>query len=372
MKKRKARRYQEGGDIPDIDREPLRDSQGNIVRSGIDTFTERFNINRGISPSDKGEPVMSGSTRDRGYGEAVALGRRMREERDAAAMDEAMLRKPSQQKTTVTPVKLPTVTSTSVATDVEEPGTAGFSRTPLKSAAKPPVKAAAPVRPTSGGGRGTMSGATSAQIEEGRKKFAEDQGRRNLERLQREDKPLERVNPEAMLLGGPGLRAAKGLASLAARPAQAVRRGERTLAPEASPAGLLGRSKGAGENLSKDMGPVEFAAGKRRMLQNQRGEGVITPPAAPFAERNKRMLMQNQRGEGVITPPAPVRPPRGGGKDPGARRPTRDELDEMRMGSDYMRKGGRVKAYKSGGSVGSASKRADGIAMRGKTRGKYI
>jgi hypothetical protein len=83
MKKRKTRRYQEGGDIPDIDREPLRDSQGNIVRSGIDTFTERFNINRGISPSDKGEPVMSGSTRDRGYGEAVALGRRMREERDA-------------------------------------------------------------------------------------------------------------------------------------------------------------------------------------------------------------------------------------------------------------------------------------------------
>ena len=56
-------------------------------------------------------------------------------------------------------------------------------------------------------------------------------------------------------------------------------------------------------------------------------------------------------------------PPRGGGKDPGARRPTRDELDEMRMGSDFMRKGGKV---------GSASRRADGIAMRGKTRGKYI
>ena len=137
-------------------------------------------------------------------------------------------------------------------------------------------------------------------------------------------------------------------------------------------AGMLGRSKSVGDNLSKDMGPVEFAAGKRSMLQNQRGEGVITPPAAPFAERNKRMLMQNQRGEGVITPPAPVRPTRGGGRDPEARRPTQDELDQMQMGSDYMRKGGRVKAYKSGGSVSSASKRADGIAMRGKTRGKYI
>ena len=137
MKKR--RRFQEGGDIPDIDREPLRDSQGNIVRSGIDTFTERFNINRGISPSDKGEPVMSGSTRDRGYGEAVALGRRMREERDAAAMDEAMLRKPSQQKTTVAPVKPSTITSTSVAADLEEPESAGFSRTVTKTATKSPV-----------------------------------------------------------------------------------------------------------------------------------------------------------------------------------------------------------------------------------------
>jgi hypothetical protein len=238
-----------------------------------------------------------------------------------------------------------------------------------KPLAKPPARPsvtppASPVKPASGGGRSTMAGPTAAQLEEGRKKFAEDEGRRNLQRLQREDKPLERVNPETNLMGGPALRGVKALGTalagkLAAREAPAA-------------AGLLGRSKGVGENLSKDMGPVEFAAGKRQMLQNQRGEGVITPPAAPFAERNKRMLMQNQRGEGVITPPAPARPPRGGGKDPGARRPTRDELDEMRMGSDYMRKGGRVKAYKSGGSVGSASKRADGIAMRGKTRGKYI
>jgi hypothetical protein len=236
---------------------------------------------------------------------------------------------------------------------------------PIRPAVKPPVTppTAPPVRPVSSG-RGTMAGPTAAQLEEGRKKFAEDQGRRKLERLQREDKPLERVNPEANLMGGPALRGVKALGSalagkMAAREAPAA-------------AGLLGRSKGIGENLSKDMGPVEFAAGKRQMLQNQRGEGVITPPAAPFAERNKRMLMQNQRGEGVITPPAPVRPPRGGGRDPEARRPTRDELDQMRMGSDYMRKGGRVKAYKSGGSVSSASKRADGIAMRGKTRGKYI
>jgi hypothetical protein len=39
---------------------------------------------------------------------------------------------------------------------------------------------------------------------------------------------------------------------------------------------------------------------------------------------------------------------------------------------EYKKKGGAIKAKKmsSGGSVSSASKRADGIATKGKTRGK--
>ena len=37
-----------------------------------------------------------------------------------------------------------------------------------------------------------------------------------------------------------------------------------------------------------------------------------------------------------------------------------------------MMGGGKVKAYKKGGSVGSASKRADGIAQRGHTRGRMV
>jgi len=38
----------------------------------------------------------------------------------------------------------------------------------------------------------------------------------------------------------------------------------------------------------------------------------------------------------------------------------------------YYKKGGAVKGYASGGSVSSASKRADGIATKGKTRGKMV
>lgn len=39
-------------------------------------------------------------------------------------------------------------------------------------------------------------------------------------------------------------------------------------------------------------------------------------------------------------------------------------------GAFNMKRGGKVKKYSSGGSTSSASKRADGIAQRGKTRGK--
>jgi hypothetical protein len=37
-----------------------------------------------------------------------------------------------------------------------------------------------------------------------------------------------------------------------------------------------------------------------------------------------------------------------------------------------MKGGGKVKAYNKGGSVSSASKRADGIAQQGRTRGRFV
>ena len=45
--------------------------------------------------------------------------------------------------------------------------------------------------------------------------------------------------------------------------------------------------------------------------------------------------------------------------------------EEVRNKMGYKRSGGKV-GYASGGKVGSASKRADGIAQRGKTRGRII
>ena len=48
------------------------------------------------------------------------------------------------------------------------------------------------------------------------------------------------------------------------------------------------------------------------------------------------------------------------------------EVEERRKKEAGMRRGGAVKKYASGGSVSSASKRADGIAQRGKTRGRVL
>lgn len=64
-------------------------------------------------------------------------------------------------------------------------------------------------------------------------------------------------------------------------------------------------------------------------------------------------------------------------KGPGARGSAVKNMSmaerRMQMAGRTMRSGGGVKAYKKGGAVkSSASKRADGIAQRGKTRGKIV
>lgn len=118
------------------------------------------------------------------------------------------------------------IRSTNIS-DVDEMPTAGFSRTPIKTASpRPKPMAAKPATPkaatqpsgqsASSMGRTTM-GKTVAQemaaIEAGRKAA----GKADLERRMAYDKPLERVNPEASLIGGPALRgfraAGAGLAS---------------------------------------------------------------------------------------------------------------------------------------------------------------
>ena len=210
--------------------------------------------------------------------------------------------------------------ATTVA-EFEEPGTAGFSRSPVTPtpvarkavapAPRPKPVAQKPATQPSGQSAGSMGrtamGKTVAQemaaIEAGRTAA----GKADLERRKAYDKPLERVTPESNLIGGVPLRGAKAMASgLKEMGSYLKNRFGKDAAPNV--AGRLGSSGKKAETLTKDMGPVEFAAAKNK----------------------RRMLGEDSRGQGVI------------------------------------------ESRKSGGKVGSASKRADGIATRGKTRGRYI
>jgi hypothetical protein len=85
--------------------------------------------------------------------------------------------------------------------------------------------------------------------------------------------------------------------------------------------------------------------------------------AKALREQRKQRLGANYAAQSRALATAPEGP----GKEA-----LRKSVDKAR--ADYeaspLKKGGVVKKYASGGSVSSASKRADGIAQRGKTRGK--
>jgi len=203
--------------------------------------------------------------------------------------------------------------------EFEEPGTAGFNRAPIKMPEKPRVQTAVKQPPP------------KAQPKPAEKRDVKAE----IERLKAYDKPLETVNPEMNLLGGAALRGLKALGTgLAAKLApKAVKpRVEPTIPQE--PAKALGMSSRKGEvatsgrDLVRRRNTMEQLEAPRKRLpfEKNMGEARLETVA-----NKRRQLMGNRRSDDVI---------------------------EMGM--------------KKGGKVGSASSRADGIAMRGKTRGKYI
>lgn len=100
-----------------------------------------------------------------------------------------------------------------------------------------------------------------------------------------------------------------------------------------------------------DMGSIESLAlrGKRRPA----------PAAAPTPRPMPRDLGKLEDDMGSIESPRPR----------GLRQKKAAADIKAAMG---MKCGGKVKKMKSGGSTGSASKRADGIASKGKTKGRFV
>ena len=158
---------------------------------------------------------------------------------------------------------------------------------------------------------------------------------------------LERVTPEEMLIGGGGLKL--------------LQTAGRNLASK------IAKNRGLNDYVvPKLTGPS--ASSKTPALPSPTPRlpydkaGAMSKKRADRAEaRDVEMKRGNAKNYG-IDPDAPG---------------SASALDSLRRnigdGEFAMRKGGKVKAkakttYKSGGSVSSASKRADGCAIRGKTR----
>ena len=112
--------------------------------------------------------------------------------------------------------------------------------------------------------------------------------------------------------------------------------------------------------LEDDMGSIEGLRGKRGAAPAGGAKRPVAPPvAAPRPRPNPADAGIFTADKGIQPPSPDEGPTMGGGMPPrGMRRPM-----------PGMKKGGCVKKMASGGS---ASKRADGCATKGKTKGKII
>ena len=120
--------------------------------------------------------------------------------------------------------------------------------------------------------------------------------------------------------------------------------------------GKVGYKKGGGVSMTSMMKDKEgraMAKNKKKMTKSQMadaaGRAMMGKPVSSPEKRNFDKAMTDSK-----------RARTGGSSAP------------MKAKGKKMMGGGKVKAYKKGGKVGSASKRADGIAQRGHTKGRMV
>jgi len=218
-----------------------------------------------------------------------------------------------------------------------------------RAAAKPASKPAAKPITGTGNQRGPTAEELAAYKPPSSSKYPDIRGstadnvNANLRKNIREgSQAVEGVYPESNL-AAPGLRAAQS----------AIK-------------GIAGRFGGdsakAASPYLKELpysGPKQLTNAPTKQLPYDKAGAVNRAREARAAGRNEEMLRENARRYGL---------------DPDNMNPATTKLVRDRLGGDEftlgMKRGGAVKGYASGGSVGSASRRADGIATKGKTRGK--
>ena len=117
-----------------------------------------------------------------------------------------------------------------------------------------------------------------------------------------------------------------------------------------------------GKSYTTELASSKPAASKSSMSDSSAPMPPMSAGPAPEVKPTKKSNVYEDRAEMM----------RGAGKK------VKDFLSRMSQGHEFTggghefgkKQGGKINKYASGGSVSSASKRADGIVMRGKTRGK--
>jgi len=243
---------------------------------------------------------------------------------------------------------------------------------PQRSAAQPqPEKAK--VKPAGGRVATGKTAEQEAEAEKTRKRLA---ARDDLKRRQDQDKPLKPFNPEFNLLGGPALRGlaglGKGLAGKLAgeRAAKQAARKEPTLSPQMKDMGPADVVKKEAPRLTLDKGSATAPKlgeakgpfpGDRRQLGKEGPSSAVVPKGPGRVEKDMGPVQEVRK---ELSKPTKQESKAKGKKKPEKRKKKDDDIGR------FEGEGG--KSFRRGGAVKSASFRGDGIASRGKTRGRYI
>lgn len=185
-------------------------------------------------------------------------------------------------------------------------------------------------------------------------------------RKQAEDQAVKPVYPEEYLAGGPGLKsissAAKAFANRTRSPSSVKTADEILALP--SPTRRLGYDMKALPAPTKRLeydkaGAVAKRRADRSAARDAEMQAENTAATSRAANRQKAEELANELRKGQAKTKFTSQ-----SKAPSKRT---KKLDDSEVGVEFKRGG---KAMKSGGAVNPASKRADGIATRGKTRCK--
>ena len=124
----------------------------------------------------------------------------------------------------------------------------------------------------------------------------------------------------------------------------------------------LTRRDGTAPSASSAPMPGGSSPPSRALMPNKEGQPGGSLPASPKSNFGKQVVTDKKGRTYALQSPYDKM------LEENANTPSKSLAQRMGYGS--YKKGGAVKKMASGGSVSSASKRADGIAQRGKTKGK--